>query len=405
VTTAHGGPAGASIVVTGMGVLTPLGDDLASFAEALRSRRRSIEVAAELDGAGQSRMNDFEATRYANIRGMRIYNRTTRLGICAAKLALVDSGLSTSGLPGEELGVLTASTFGHLDTLIEYDRSLVTVGPQRTNPALMPLAIPSAPGAIIALSFGAKAFSMTVSNGGASSLDALGLGAQLLRGGRARACIVVGAFAICQELMLAASRAGMLAPAKDFRVFDRRCRGTAFGEAAAAVVLERLEDAQSRGAETKAFVRGHASTFATNASNIELALRRACDGALRTAGVAPAQIGLVSAGANGLPSADRAEALALIGALGDTASRTPVMAAKANLGEAVDAGGLLQCVAALCAVRTGTAPAIAALDEPEVPGLGYLREEAFLHASNALVTSMSMSGACSALVLSAGHER
>jgi 3-oxoacyl-[acyl-carrier-protein] synthase II len=404
VTTAYSERTSTSIAITGLGVLTPLGDSPASLAEALRAGRRAIEAAPDLGGSGQSRMNDFEATRYANIRGMRIYNRATRLGICATKLALVDSGFQAAGLPGEQLGLVTASTFGHLDTLIEYDRSLVTAGLQRTNPAWMPLAIPSAPGAVIALSFGAKAFSITLSDSGASSLDAVGLGARLLEGGRARACIVVGAFAICDELSLAAFRAGMLAPAEDFRVFDRRCRGTALGEAAAAVVLERLEDARDRGAEPKALVHGQASAFATRASDMEGGLRRACEGALRASALTPAQVGLISAGANGLPNADRAEARALVATLGDTAARTPVMAPKANLGETIDAGGLLQSLVALSALRSGTAPPIAQLEEPEVHGLRYLQQESPVDSGYALVTSMSISGACSALVLSARRE-
>jgi len=397
-------PSSSPVVITGVGVLTPLGDKLAAVSGALRAGRHAIDTGADLGGAGESRINDFDATRYANIRGMRIYNRMTRLGICATKLALLDSGLEAAALPGEELGLVTASTFGHLDTLIEYDRSLVTAGLQRTNPAWMPLAIPSAPGAVIALSFGAKAFSITLSDGGVSSLDAVGLGARLLERGRARACIVVAGFAICDELSLAASRAGMLAPAEEFRVFDQRSRGTAFGEAAAAVVLERLEDARGRGAEPKAFVHGYAATFATKSSNIEGSLHRACTGAMRASRVSPAQVALVSASANGQLARDRAEALALVAALGETAARTPVMAVKANLGDTIDASGLLQSLAAVTALRSGIAPPIARLEQPQVPGLRYLREETPVDAGYALITSLSLSGACSALVLSARHE-
>ncbi len=194
---------------------------------------------------------DFEATRYANVRGMRIYNRSTRLGICAARLALVDAGLENSGFPGEQLGVVMASTFGHFDTLIEYDRGLYTQGPTRTNPALMPLAIPSAPGAMIALSFGAKACSITLADGGAGALDALGLAARLTRAGRVGACIVVAALGLFDELVLSAARAGQLAPPEAFRVFDQRSGGTAFGEAGVAVIVETMEHARARGATPK----------------------------------------------------------------------------------------------------------------------------------------------------------
>jgi len=391
------------VAVTGAAVLTPLGDTLDGLAAALAAGRSAVEPAQELGGAGLAAIADFEATRYANVRGLRLYNRPTRLGICAAKLALADSGVDAAGLPKEEVGVVLASTFGHLETLIEYDRSLVTVGLQRTNPALMPLAIPSAPGAAIALAFAAKAFSVTLSDSGVSSLDALALGSRLVAAGRARACVVVAVFSAAKELALAASRAGMLAPAAALRVFDRRRCGTALGEAAAAVVLERVEDARARGSAPRAFLRGQQSTFAIEPRGIERAVWRACQGALRRSELSGAEVGLVSSGASGSPQGDAAEARGLAGALGDAAPRTPVMAVKGNLGDTMDASGLLQALSAIAAMRSGRAPPILGLEDPEVPGLGYLKEEANVDARHALITSVSPDGACSALVLSAGH--
>ena len=131
---------------TGVAVLTPLGDSPELLAESLRAGRVAVEPSPDIPEVGAARMPDFEATRYANVRGLRLFGRASRLGICATKLALRDAGLE-QGLEGQHLGVIAASTFGHLETLIEYDRSLVTVGLQRTNPALMPLGLPSAPGA------------------------------------------------------------------------------------------------------------------------------------------------------------------------------------------------------------------------------------------------------------------
>ena len=134
-----------AVAITGVGILTPLGDALDPLETALREGRVAVEAAADLDGAPAARIADFDATRYANVRGLRLYNRPTRLGICTSRLALAQAGLE-SGLAPEDLGVVVASTFGHLETLLEYDRSVVSAGIARTNPALMPLAIPSAPG-------------------------------------------------------------------------------------------------------------------------------------------------------------------------------------------------------------------------------------------------------------------
>jgi act minimal PKS ketosynthase (KS/KS alpha) len=429
VVTAGAAPRNPAIAITGIGVLTPLGDSLASLVASLHEGRRAVAPAAELDGAGESRIADFEATRYTNVRGMRIYNRTTRLGICAAKLALADAGLE-SGPPGSsaagagpastgssgagpastELGMILASTFGHLDTLIEYDRSLVTEGIQRTNPALMPLGLPSAPGAAIALAFGAKAFSITLGDDGVSSLDALGLGARLLREGRARVCVVVGVFSPFLELSLAALHAGLLAPAQDFRVFDRRHRGTALGEAAAAVTLERLPDARERGAPAKGFLCGQASRWSSkatptggSAAGMQRALQNACQGALAEARIDAAGVSLVSAGANGAPEMDRVEACALLGTLGASAEGTPVMAVKANLGDGIDAGGLVQAVVALSVLGSGKAPPIPELDGADVQGLAYARADSAVAPGHALVTSTSSTGSCSALILSVNH--
>jgi 3-oxoacyl-[acyl-carrier-protein] synthase II len=387
------------VAITGVGILTPLGDTLASVAEALAAGRSSVApLETPLVFAG-SRFADFDATRYANVRGMRIYNRATRLGICATRLALADAGLVDPPLPPEKLGVIMASTWGHLDTLLEYDRSLVTNGPSRTNPALMPLAIPSAPGAVIALSFAAKACSITLANGGTSSLDALGLAARAVRTSRAQAVVVVGASSLFPELVWSLARAGQLAPAGEYRVLDGAARGAALGEGAAALVLESAPHAAARGRAPQAFVTGQGSTFAPVPDRLAEALARAGQGALAQAGITAAALGLVASGANGMPSVDAAEAHALLALLGPGA-KAPITAVKSALGETIDASGLLAAAAALASLGGAPAAPIVGLERPAVPGLRLLTRAEPVAGDHALVTATSQTGACSALVLS-----
>lgn len=387
-----------SVAVTGVGLLTPLGDEVAAVLQAMCEGRCAVAASPAVGGAGEARIEAFDPTRYARVRGMRLFNRTTLLGLSATTLALSDAGLDAGAL-GDHLGLVMASTTGHLDTLLTYDRSLVQNGLLRTNPALMALALPSAPGALIALSFGAKAFAITL-GGGTSSLDAVGTGARWVGAGRARACIVVAGSALCDELTLSASRAGLLAKAADYRVFDRRRCGMALAEAGVAMVLERTADARARGVEPKAILQGQASTFSVVADECSGAVRRACDQVLRGAGVDPGELRLVSAGANGSCDRDRTEALGLVAALGGRAGRTAVVAAKASLGEAGDAGGLLQAVLAIASLRARSAAPIVNLEEPEVAGLAYARQETTVEPGSALVTSVAASGSCSALLLS-----
>ena len=400
----HSPDVDTSIAISGLGLLTPLGESIVEFMEALYQGRHSITPSEDLANVGESKIVNFDAARFATIRGMRVYNRTTRLAICAARLALTDALLETENLNSGELGLVTASTFGHLDTLIEYDRSLVTVGAQQTNPVLMPLGIPSAPGAAIALSFGAKAFSMTVASGGASSTDALGLGARMVREGRAKICIVVGASALCEELSLSAQRAGMLTSVDKFRVFDQHHSGTVFGEAAAALVLERASDVMLRGATPKGMIVGQASAFSPDVSGMESALCRACNGALKDTGIAPGKLTLICSGANGVVESDRIEAGAILALLGDTAGKTPVCAVKGNVGDTVDASGLLQALVAIHCLRTKAAPPIPRLEFPDVPGPRYLEHISEVEDGYALITSTSNTGTASALTLSVNHD-
>jgi len=391
----------SDIAITGLSAFTPFGVGVDALSLGLMAGRVGVEPVPNMPEVGAASIKDFDPLRYANVRGMRVYSRATQLEICAATLALADAKLSADTLDPLELGLVTASSFSHLETLIEYDRGLTTVGMQRTNPTLMPLALPSAPGAATGLSIVAKAFSITLNDGGASGLAALGLGARLLGAGRARVCVVAGAFTLFPELLLSASRAGQLASAERYRVLDRESTGLAFGEVGVALVLEPSEHALARGCAPLGFVQAEASRFAASPSDLAPALGRACEAALRRAQLSPEQVALACIGANGVAHVDEAHALALSRTFGAHAERIWITAPKASLGESFDPSGLLSSIVALSALRSHRAPPIARLEAARVPGLRYLLQPSELAAGAALLTATSFSGACSALVLAA----
>lgn len=390
------------IAVTGVGVLSPLADDASALMSALYEGRSALSNGAEK--LATSRIVDFDARCYANIRGMRVYPRNTQLQICAAVLALGHAGLEPSQLDPLALGTVTASTYAHLETLLEYDYHLVTLGIQRTNPTLFPLALPSAPGALTALSLGAKAFAITLSDGGGSGVSAVAHAARLLAQGRAQVCVVVSAAAECAELVASTARAGMLSDRENFRAFDRQSRGTALGELAVALVLETAAHARARGHEPLGYVRGAGAAFASQTSALHGALVRAGETALHAAGVKREELGLVAASASGLREQDEAEARALHSLLGEARTTVGVTALKSLLGEALDASGIWDAAAALLALRSGLCPAIARLREPHVSGLRYLTETSKVDGPCALLTSISATGACSALVVARSHD-
>jgi 3-oxoacyl-[acyl-carrier-protein] synthase II len=378
-------------VITGTAVLSPLADSPSALLQALLDGKEALTTLDETPVA-TARIADFDVGRYANARGMRVYNRATRVGIAVAQLALRDAGVAV--VP-EDLGVVAGWGFAHLDTLMEYDRGLVIDGVQRTNPALMPLALPSAPGAVTALALGAKAFSVTLSDGALSSLDGIGLGARLIAQGRAQVCVVLSSLAHSEALLVSGWRAGVLAPVAGVRVFDRASAGSGLGEGAAAIVLESEAHARARGANFRGRVLAQASRFDS------AALLRASHWAFGNVGLRAHDLALVSAGAAGVPSADAAEARALVDVL--DGAPVPVMAVKSSLGDLGEAGGLVQTVIALQVLRAGQAPPILRFEQPAVPGLHYTRMPTVVGAGIALVSNI-YGGAASALLVEGAHE-
>lgn len=400
----------SAVAITGVSVFTPFGVGAEALAAALGAGRVAVEPAPELSEVGLARITDFDPLRHVSVRGMRVYPRATQLEICAAALALTDAGWSgEAALDPMELGLVTASSYSHLQTLVEYDRGLVSVGMQRTNPTLMPLGLPSAPGAATGLALSAKAFSITLNDGGASGLAALGLGAHAIRDGRARACVVAGAFTPFAELLESSLRAGLSASAERFRVLDREAEGVAFGEAAAALVLEPLEAALGRGRSPLGVLRAQATRFAPPGASLASALGRAVSAALSSArlGSAPAAtaaISLACVGANGDPREDAAHLDALSSALGAAAEPVVIAAPKASLGEMLDPSGLVQAVVALGALRARRAPPIARLATARAPSPRHPTAPVELAPGAALLTAISPSRSCSALLLSLGGE-
>ncbi len=390
-----------AIAITGSGMITPLGDDPRAVMESLREGQR----APPRDGALCAMIPHFDATAYATVRGMRAYSRTTQLAIAASALALADAKLAEGAVSSERLGLVMASTYGHLDTLLEYDLSLLTRGMERTNPALMPLAIGSAPGSAAALGFRVRGASVTLSAGAASGLDAVGLASRLIASGRLDACLVVGAFSASSDVAQSAARAGSLVGAEEARVFDRESRGHVLAEAACALILEPLAGARARTAQVQGIVLSHAAGFSPEPTALTNALAETTRRAVAQAELTPADVSLICSGASGLPSEDEAHARALCATLYDATENPPLLIApKACLGESLDASGLLQLLTGLSALRCGTAPGIAGLDTPRVLGPRYALQTCAVDRGALLTLASSRTGATSALMLTADLE-
>jgi 3-oxoacyl-[acyl-carrier-protein] synthase II len=367
------------VVVTGLGATTPLGGDVASTWDAMLAGRSGVsaltqEWAAQLPVriAAQLAVEPSEVLDRVRLRRL---DRSEAIALIAAQQAWADSGLADSGLDGERLAVSVGSGIGGATTLLAQDDILEASGPRRVSPHTIPMLMPNGPAAWVGLELGAKAGVHTVASACATGAEAIALGLDIIRAGRADVVVAGGTEAVIHPLPIAgfSSMRAMSTrnddPERASRPWDTGRDGFVLGEGAGIVVLERADHAAARGARVYARLAGAGIT--SDAYDIvqphaegEGAVR-AIARAIADADIAKQDIVHVNAHATSTPVGDMLEIGALHRALGDH----PVLAAtKSMTGHLLGAAGALESIATILAIRDGVVPPTINLDDPE-PGL------------------------------------
>ncbi|MET8311520.1 MULTISPECIES: beta-ketoacyl-ACP synthase II [unclassified Micromonospora] len=364
------------VVVTGLGATTPLGGDVASTWDAMLAGRSGVsaltqEWAAQLPVriAAQLAVDPSEVLDRVRLRRL---DRSEAIAIIAAQQAWADAGLADSGLDGERLAVSVGSGIGGATTLLAQDDILEASGPRRVSPHTIPMLMPNGPAAWVGLELGAKAGVHSVASACATGAEAIALGLDIIRAGRADVVVAGGTEAVIHPLPIAgfSSMRAMSTrnddPERASRPWDKGRDGFVLGEGAGIVVLERAEHAAARGARVYARLAGAGIT--SDAYDIvqphaegEGAVR-AIAKAIADADVAKRDIVHVNAHATSTPVGDMLEIGALHKALGDH----PVLAAtKSMTGHLLGAAGALESIATILAIRDGVVPPTINLDDPE----------------------------------------
>jgi 3-oxoacyl-[acyl-carrier-protein] synthase II len=422
------------VVITGAGVVSPLGDSPAVLHRALAagtSARKPVELFAT-DGIGcreAGEIRPFDPAAYVGERNVRPLDRTSRLVVVAAQLALADSGWSEALRAEREVGLVLGTMFCSVRTIAEFDRRSLRLGPAHASPLDFSNSVINAAAGQTAIWHRLRGVNSTLAAGEASGLLAITQAAELVRAGREAAVLAGGAEELCFESFLGLYRAGRLCgsrpggpagggglvagqagPAGGERPvpFDARRNGFSLSEGAALLMLEDAGAAAARGAAVRAEVLGWGVAFAAAGGEAGLAegVERAVRLALADAGTAPAEIGCLSASASGSLAIDRAEARGIAAALGARAAALPVAAIKAMLGEGLGVSGAWQTLDLVETLADGLLPGIAGLEslEPGLPlrgGAAATRRLAPRELPRARVTVVGADGHCAALVLGA----
>jgi 3-oxoacyl-[acyl-carrier-protein] synthase II len=369
------------VVVTGLGVTSPVGGDVASTWEALLAGKSGVRHLTE-DWAQElpvqiAAVAAVEPTDVLERVRARRLDRSAQFAMVAAMEAWADSGLAEGGVESERLGVAMASGIGGVTTLLANYDALKEKGPRRVSPLAVPMLMPNAPAANVGLYVGARAGVNTPVSACASGNEGIALATDQIRLGRADVVLAGGTEAAIHPLPMAAF-ANMMAlsktasgeaggdPTSVSRPWDTARDGFVLGEGAGVLVLEELEHARARGATIYAEVLGAGIT--NDAHDIAQpdpegrGGSRAILRALEDGGISPGDVAHINAHATSTPQGDIAEGLMIHATLGKYADEVVVTSTKSMTGHLLGGAGALESIATVLAIRDRVSPPTINLD-------------------------------------------
>ncbi len=368
------------VVITGLGAVTPLGNDVESTWAALIAGASGAGRITQFDTTGFAvdfacEVKDFDPVQYVDYKAARRMDRFTHLVLGAARQAEADAGLDIAS-EAERVGAAVGTGIGGLKSFQDCTDTLRERGPDRVNPFAIPAIIPNLGAGWVSMELGTKGPLSAQCTACAASNMAIGESADAIRLGRADVMLAGGAEAPITQVGIAgfaAMRAlsrRMDDPARASRPFDAGRDGFVMGEAAAILVLEELEHALARGAKIYCELLGYGlsadANHITEPDPTGVSPARAMTMAFADAGIEPAQIGYINAHGTATPLGDTAETRVIKLALGEELAYTvPISSTKGATGHCLGAGGAMEAIFTVLAVQRGVLPPTINYDTPD----------------------------------------
>ncbi len=408
------------VVVTGMGMLTALGNDVASTWAGLVEGRSGVTTIDAFDPSRLSarigaQVRGLDSSHVLDRKDQRRIDRYIQFGLVASREAMDQADLSArlEGRLAERTGVILGTGIGGVGTLYDGISTTALRGPDRISPFLIPMGIPNVGSGQVAINFGMTGPNFATVSACATGGHAVGEASEIIRrddadimlAGGSEACIhewLVGGFAAMRALSTRNDD-----PPAASRPFDAARDGFVCGEGAGVLVLEELDHARARGATPLAEVVGYGAT--ADASHITLPAPggvgavRAARRALEKAGLGPDDVDHINAHATSTPEGDPSELHAMRTVFGEDAGRIPITANKSMLGHTLGAAGAIEAIASIQAIRESCVPPTINLTDPDpaAEGLTIVAGQAIRHDTRvALSNSFGFGGQNTALLFS-----
>jgi len=367
------------VVITGIGLISPIGSDRKTFLDALLAGKSGVRSIERFDTteypvkiAGE--VTDFDPVDYIDRKMSRRMDRFAQYGAAASIMALDDSGYPVEEDP-YAIGALIASGVGGLDTFYDQIGVLLDKGPERVSPFFIPMIIANMAAATSSMILGLKGPVSTTVTACAAATNAIGDAFSIIRRGDATAMLAGGAEAAVNEVGMSAFAAARAIsarndePQKASRPFDAGRDGFVMGEGSGVLVLEEMEHAVNRGAHIYGEIVGYGMTgdayhFTEPVESGEPA-GHAIKRALADGGIEPSEVDYVNAHGTSTPLGDIMETKAVKFALGDHASKVMISSNKSMFGHCLGAAGGLEAAATLLTMEAGKVAPTINLDDPD----------------------------------------
>jgi 3-oxoacyl-[acyl-carrier-protein] synthase II len=415
-------------VVTGLGIVSPVGIGAEATWDALVAGRSGIDTithfdASQFDVDVAGEVKGFDATKYMDAKDARRHDRSTHLAVAATGEALRDAGLLgddghvTSEVDADRFGMVFGTGIGGIGLLLENQMILVERGARRVSPFLIPHMLPDSPSGQVAIEYGIRGHNMAVVSACATGGHAVGEAMEAIVRGQADIMLGAGTEAPLVPLAIAGfgqmralgtprdPDSGEYAPALASRPFDATRDGFVVSEGSAVLVLEELEHALARGARPIAEVIGYGSSadaydMAAPAEKGE-GNQRAMRAALARAGIGPDEVDYINPHGTSTPINDRYETMAIRAVFGEHADKLAVSSTKSMTGHAMGAAGAIEAFVCAKVIDTGCIPPTINYRHPDPElTLDYVPNEArAADVRVALSNSMGLGGHNSSVIL------
>lgn len=366
------------VVVTGMGAITPIGNDVESFWQALKDKTLGIGPITYFDTADfkcklAAEVKDFDAKAYMDPKTARRMEPFSQFAVAAAKQALDQSGIDMEKEDPFRVGVSVGSGIGSLQAMERSEKKLLEKGPSRVKPLLVPLMICNMAAGNVAIQFGLKGKCINVVTACATGTHSIGEAFRAIQYGEADVMVAGGTEASITPIGIAGFTSLTALnttddPKRASIPFDKDRNGFVMGEGAGVVVLESLEHAKARGANILAEVVGYGATcdayHITSPAEDGSGAAKAMEFAMKDAEIMPEQVDYINAHGTSTHHNDLFETKAIRLALGDQAEKVKINSTKSMIGHLLGAAGGVEFITCVKSIQDGYVHATLGLEEP-----------------------------------------